>query len=299
MIARSKEGEYPQVVDLSFTDPVFEFRVTTAPIDDENGARLAFMKIIRDRTAQIGALRARTEFVTVASHQLRGPLTDINWALEALAQAPELSESNKGIVENATAASHGLLERIEGLLNISKMEEGQVGYKFEETDIADFIGKILAGVLPGARTAGVKLYFDRPQKEIPKVMVDANRLSITLTNILENAVRYNVENGEVIVKVDTVPEKPFVEVSVHDTGIGIPPEAIEKLFTKFYRADNAVKSQTEGSGLGLYMAKNIILAHGGQIWAESELNRGTTIHFTLPTDLNLIPKREVGTEEVY
>lgn len=299
VIARTQEGEYPQTVDLSFTDPPLEFRVTTAPIDDENGARLAFMKIVRDRTAQVAALRSRTEFVTVASHQLRGPLTDINWALESLERAPGLAESDKSIIENALAASHGLLQRIDGLLNISKMEEGQFGYQFKEADIVEFVGKILAGVLPAARRASVKIYFDRPQKEIPKIAMDMERLSLALTNILENAIRYNVENGEVIVKVEVMPGKPFVEISVRDTGIGIPPEAMEKLFTKFYRADNAMKSQTEGSGLGLFMAKSIITAHGGEIWAESELNRGTTMFFTLPTDLNLIPKHEMGAEELY
>ena len=299
VVTRTKEGEYPQVLDLSFTDPALEFRVTTAPINDEDGQLLAFMKIVRDRTAQITVLRSQSEFVTVASHQLRGPITDINWALQSLMSAPELTAGNKGVVENALAASQGLLQRIEGLLNIAKMDEGQFGYKFQETDIVDFVGKILAGVLPAARKAGVKIYFDRPSGEIPKITIDAERLSLALTNILENAIRYNVENGEVIVKVDVMPGKPFVEMSVRDTGIGIPPEAIGKIFTKFYRADNAMKSQTEGSGLGLYIAKNIVAAHGGEAWVESELNRGTTVHFTLPTDLNLVPKHEGGPEGFY
>jgi signal transduction histidine kinase len=125
-------------------------------------------------------------------------------------------------------------------------------------------------------------------------MIDSKQLSIALVNILENAIRYNVQNGEVIVRVDPVPGKPFVRVSVKDTGIGIPSEAMAKLFKKFFRADNAVQSATEGSGLGLYIAKNIIQAHGGEIGAESELGRGTTMSFTLPTDPNLVPKRNVA-----
>lgn len=294
VVARSKEGEYPQVVDVSFTDPPLEFRVTTAPINDESGRLLAFLKIIRDRTAQLAALRSRSEFVTVASHQLRGPMTDITWALDSLAQAAGLSDADKAIMENAASASKGLLRRVDDLLNISKMEEGQFGYEFKSANLVDFIGKILADVLPAARKAGVKMYFDRPAEELPPVALDEKKLSLALVNILENAVRYNVENGEVVVKVDKMPGKPFIEITVRDTGIGIPPEAMGKLFAKFYRADNATKSQTEGSGLGLYIAKSIISAHGGEVWLESELNRGTTVHFTLPTDLNLIPKREFG-----
>lgn len=299
VIARSKEGEYPQVLDLSFTDPALEFRVTTSPVSDERGKTLGFMKIIRDRTAQIAAMRSRSEFITVASHQLRGPVTDINWALETLGRATELGDSNKLIVENAIAASRGLLRRVEDLLNIARMEEGQFGYHFEETNIVDFLGKVLADVLPAARKVGVKVYFDRPQGDLPSVMIDPKRLSLAVVNLLENAIRYNVENGEVTVKVDAMPGKPFIAASVKDTGIGIPPEAKEKLFNKFYRADNAMKSQTEGSGLGLYIAKNIVNAHGGEIWVESELNRGTVVHFTLPTDLNLIPKHEPGSLEEF
>ena len=98
-------------------------------------------------------------------------------------------------------------------------------------------------------------------------------------------------------KVEKVFEEPFVEVSVKDTGIGISSEEINKIFGKFFRADNAVKFQTEGSGLGLYINKNIILAHGGKIWAESELNRGTTFYFTLPTSMEVIPEREMQMTE--
>jgi two-component system phosphate regulon sensor histidine kinase PhoR len=299
VIPRTKEGEYPQVVDISFTDPPLEFRVTTAPVTDEHGKSLAFMKIIRDRTSQILALRSKSEFVTVASHQLRGPVTDISWALQSLNNATGLDDTNRAIVTNALAASESLLRRIEDLLNIAKMEDGQFGYKFEDADISDFIAKALVEVLPAAQKAGIKIYFDRPAESLPHVFIDPKRLSLGITNLIENAIRYNVENGEVTVKVDKMQGKPFVVVSVKDTGIGIPPESMEKLFNKFYRADNAEKRQTEGSGLGLYITKGIVNAHGGQIWAESELNRGTTISFALPTDPNLVPKNEIGAEDFF
>lgn len=295
----SKEGEYPQTLDVSFTDPQLEFRVTTAPVNDDTGRLLAFMKIVRDRTAQTAAMRSRSEFVTIASHQLRGPVTDINWALESLARATELTDANKLLVANATAASRGLMRRIEDLLSIAKMEEGQFGYAFADTDIADFLSKILADILPAARKAGVKVYFDRPAGDLPHATIDSKQLSLAVVNLLENAIRYNVLNGEVIVKVDKMPDKPYLEITVKDTGIGIPPEALEKIFTKFYRADNAMKTQTEGSGLGLYIVKSIVQAHGGETWVESELNRGTTVHFTLPTDPNLVPKHEGGVNDLY
>jgi two-component system phosphate regulon sensor histidine kinase PhoR len=294
---RSKEGDAVQVADVSFTAPELELRVTTIPVLDPAGNPLAFTKVIRNRTALVAALRSKNEFITVASHQLRGPVTDINWALQSLSQVSELNETNKMIVDTAAAASQNLLRRIEDLLNIAKMEDGQFGYQFEDADIVDYVGKLLGDILPAARKAGVKIYFDRPTEPMPHVSIDPKHLSLAVTNLLENAIRYNVENGEVTVKIDKMADKPFVVVSVKDTGIGVPPEALAKLFTKFYRAENAVKSQTEGSGLGLYISKNIITAHGGQIWAESELNRGTTISFALPTDPALVPRHEVSTED--
>jgi signal transduction histidine kinase len=296
---RSAEGESPQIAEVSFADPELELRVTTAPVFDEQGKTVAFMKIVRDLTPQIAAMRAKDDFITVASHQLRGPVTDISWALQALEGATELSDDNKGILQNASAACQGLLRRIEDFLNVSRMEEGRVGYQFEETDIGDFLQKTLSDVLPAAKQAGIKLYLDLPSEVLPKVFVDPKRISIVVVNLIENAIRYNIEHGEVIVKAAQVADKPFIDVSVKDTGIGIPPEAISKLFTKFFRAENAVKSQTEGSGIGLYIARGIVRAHGGEIWAESELNRGTTVHFTLPTDQALVPKHEVSTGGIF
>lgn len=116
-------------------------------------------------------------------------------------------------------------------------------------------------------------------------------------NLLDNAIRYNIKNGEVILTVERLQDKPFIQVSVKDTGIGIPPESVKKIFNKFFRADNAIKAAPNGSGLGLYIVRNIIRRHGGEIWVESELNRGATFYFTLPIDQKLIPLKEVVYEE--
>jgi signal transduction histidine kinase len=292
-IPKSKEGDYPQVVDISFTDPQLDLRVTTVPLADEAGQRIAFMKIVRDRTAYIAAVHSKGEFVTIASHQFRTPVTEIIWALESLAGS-QLADTDKGVVQNALAASQGLERRIEDLLSIAKMEEGQSSYAFEPVSPVDFVAKVLSEVLPSAQLAGIKIYFDRPEGEVPAVTIDAKQLSLALVNLLENAIRYNVKNGEVIVKVDVIPDKPFVEISVKDSGIGIPPEDMAKLFNKFYRAENAMKVQTEGSGLGLYIVKGIVKAHGGDVEVESELNRGTTMKILLPTNPNMVPQHEVG-----
>lgn len=297
VVNRSAAGAYPQIVDLSFTDPQLELRVTTSPVSDDTGGVAGFMKLIRNRTRETSLVKSKDEFLTVASHQLRSPVTDINWALETLNGDPGMSAGNKDILDHALTASRELLKIIEDLLNIAKIEEGRFGYAFENEDLLAFLNGLLAQVVPLARRLGVKVYFDRPKEPLPQVMIDPQKLALAVNNLLVNSVRYNIENGEVVVKAEKLEGKPFVQVSIKDTGIGIPTDALPNLFKKFFRSENALKFNTEGSGLGLYIAKNIIQGHGGAVRAESEPGRGSTFYFTLPTDPNLVPKHEVATEE--
>lgn len=297
VVNRSAAGQYPQVADLSFTEPNLEIRVITTAVGGGDGKLLGFMKIVSDRTREVSLVKSKDEFLTIASHQLRSPVTDINWALETLGSDASISDANKDILNHALIASRELLKIIEDLLNIAKIEEGRFGYQFESQDLVTFLNVLLAQVVPIARRAGVKIYFDRPKDPLPPVSIDPQKLSLAVNNLLVNAVRYNIENGEVTVKVEKLEGKPFVEVSVKDTGIGVPGTDLPNLFKKFFRSENATRSNTEGSGLGLYIAKNIIQAHGGTIGVESDLGRGSKFYFTLPTDFSLVPKRETAVEE--
>ena len=296
LVTRSKSGQYPQISDLTFDDPVLELRVTTSPISDNNGHLLGFMKLIRNRTREVGLLKSKEEFVTVASHQLRTPITELNWALEALTKDASIGGDAKMIADRAHVSARQLLELVEDLLSVSKIEEGRFGYQFEQTDLVGFVEKNLSRAMPHAQSAGLKLYFDRPRDPLPAVMLDPVKLDMVVSNLIDNAIRYNVPNGEIVVSVRKAEDGPYLAVSVKDTGIGIPADEMAHIFTKFYRSSNALKFQTEGSGLGLYIAKNIVVAHGGRMWAESEISRGSTFSFALPTDFSLIPQKEVALE---
>jgi len=293
MVSRSEAGAYPQVTDLSWENPFLSLRTSTMPLRDEGGNVVGFMKIVRDRTREISLLKAKNEFISVASHQLRTPVTNIKWSLESMAADPGIPESAKGFLQSALEGEKLLLAVVEDLLSTSKIEEGRFGYEMKETDLVEFISQILPLALSEAEQAGVKLYFDRPTEAIPKVFMDPGKITMVLENLLDNALRYNVKDGEVTVRLTKVPNQPFVEVQVKDTGVGIPQSAAEKLFTKFFRAENVTKSQTTGTGLGLYIARNIIQAHGGKIWAESEESRGTTMRFTLATEQSVVPTHEM------
>lgn len=293
---RTKTGQYPQIADLSFDDPMLELRVTTTPIANNEGRLLGFMKIIHNRTREVSLLKSKEEFITVASHQLRTPITELNWALQSLASDPSISGESKITLERTLRSASQLQGLVEDLLSVSKIEEGRFGYEFESTDLIEFLNQILLTALPQVERSGLKLYFDRPDTPLPPVLVDHKKLSMVVANLVDNAIRYNVPNGQVTVLARQEEGSPFVRVSFKDTGIGIPAEEIQKTFTKFWRSSNALKFQTEGSGLGLYIARNIVAAHGGQMRVESELGRGSTFSFTLPTDPNLVPQKEFAQE---
>ena len=290
-ITRSEPSDPVQIVDLSFENPKANIRVATAKVIDPAGKLLGFLKIISDRTRETAILRSKSEFITVAAHQLRTPLTAVQWTMEAL-QNETLSPSGKEFLGNGSAAAKKVLKIVNDLLDVAKIEEGRFGYEFQNADLISFFETILAEAAAFAQKYGVQIYFEKPEKASIPVLMDQSKLALAVNNLIDNAIKYNVKNGSVTVYISPVPDSPFVQIAVRDTGLGVPPDEAQKLFTKFFRAQNAVKVETEGSGLGLYIAKNIIIRHGGKIWVESELNRGTTIYFTLPTDPSLVHQQE-------
>ncbi|MBI2591743.1 MAG: hypothetical protein HYW34_03645 [Candidatus Brennerbacteria bacterium] len=294
VVRHSSADVWPQIVDISFDN--LELRVLTNRIVDPAGGLLGFFKIISDRTREKELLRSKSEFITIAAHQLRTPLTGINWTLETLAGNPNLPVEQGQVVKDGLVASQRLLRVVNDLLDVAKIEEGRFGYEFDNVDLIEFTASTLATATVLAKEYGIKLYFEKPEGAII-CRIDSNKLKLAFSNLIDNAIKYNIANGEVLVKIEKLKDRPFAQVSIKDTGIGIPPEELSRLFKKFYRGSNVVKVETTGSGLGLYITKNIIRRHGGELWAESVLERGTTFYFTLPTDPKLIPAKEVIYEE--
>ncbi|MDD4930797.1 MAG: ATP-binding protein [Candidatus Colwellbacteria bacterium] len=296
VVKKSAPGVYPQLMEIAFIDTDLELSVSMDRIVDDSGKPLGFLKIIHNRTREVGLLRSKSEFVTVAAHQLRTPLTAVHWIFETLSKNDSVAVPDKELVDNGLVASLKLLKIVNDMLDVSKIEAGKFGYNFIDLDMASFIDDLLQNANVLAREFNVTLYFDKPKNPI-MVHADPQKLGMALSNIVDNAIKYNVKNGQVVVKLELYPNKPYIQLTVKDTGVGIPPEGLKKLFTKFYRGENVVKEQTEGTGLGLYITKNIILRHGGSISADSVMGRGTTFYIVLPTDATLIPPKEVSVEE--
>ncbi len=297
VIKRSEGDSYPQVFDITFDNPEMNLTVTTVKMSLVNNEISGFVKIIHDRTREVELYKSKSEFITVAAHQLRTPLSGINWTFEALSKATSISPGDKELVRNGAMAASKTLKIVNDLLDVSKIEEGRFGYNMENMDLVSFLSDVLANANLMAKEYGVNLYFDKGTEPSIVVKIDPEKLGMALSNIVDNAIKYNIKNGSITVKLEKLQDKPYVQISVIDTGIGIPASDVEKLFKKFFRAENAVRIVTEGTGLGLYISKNIINRHGGNIWLESEVGRGTKVYITLPTDPTLVPPREVFYDE--
>jgi two-component system sensor histidine kinase VicK len=291
-VNRSEPGAAIQIVDLTFDEPKLELRVSTVRIIDPSKRLLGFLKIVHDRTREVEIIKSKSDFITVAAHQLRTPLSAIGWTFETLA-SETLSEQGRQFMDNGAKAAKKVLKIVNDLLDVSKIEEGRFGFQFKAVNFIEFVEKILGEAAAFASKYSVKVYFEKPAEEI-SLTIDTEKLGIALNNLIDNAIKYNTKNGSVTVKIVRVPNQPYVEITVADTGLGVPPDDLAKLFTKFFRSENVMRVETEGSGLGLYIVRNIIQRHGGKVWVESELNRGTTFHFTLPTDPALIRAKEMS-----
>jgi two-component system phosphate regulon sensor histidine kinase PhoR len=286
----SEEG-WPQIVDIDLEEPSLHLRTVLNRIVDKNQATIGFLKLISNLTREKEIIESKSEFISVAAHQLRTPLTGINWTFETLL-SEEKDEGRTQILREGQKMAIYALKIVNDLLDVAKMEEGKFGYKFEEGDIMEVVENTIRQAKAIAKESGITLYFTADKKSYP-AKFDAERLGIAFWNLLDNAIRYNTKNGSVYVSIQTLAEKPFVRISVRDTGIGIPEEEIKKLFTKFYRSEAAKQIEPNGSGLGLYITKNIIKQHGGEVGVESSLGRGTTFWFTLPLDPKFIPAKEL------
>lgn len=291
----SEPNAWPQIADITLEEPSRELRTILNRITDNQNKVIGFFKVIRDQTREKAVLKSKSEFISVAAHQMRTPLTAISWAFENLLKLVKEKDILE-MVKTGYEVSQRTLKIVNDLLDVAKIEEGKFGYNFEEVDLKDFIETVLNQFKPMAEQYQINLYVV-PWRENVKVRIDPQKLTIAFSNILDNAIKYNVKNGKVEVSVERLAGQPFVQVNVQDTGIGIPANEMSKVFQKFFRGSNAVQLEPNGSGLGLYITKNIVQQHGGKISIESVADRGTNFSFTLPLDYSLISSREVGLDE--
>jgi len=224
---------------------------------------------------------SKSEFVSIAAHQLRTPITGIRWTFNTLLdnESGELTSEQRKVAEDGLKSSLRLIDLINDLLNVARIEEGRFGFHFKKQAVILIVEGVVERHRKSIEDKGI-LFFSDMQRSLSSLNLDEEKIIIALDNVIDNAVKYTSPGGTITVKV--FEEKNYVHVVVSDTGIGIPKNQMHRIFTKFFRADNALRFQTSGSGLGLYVVRNIIESHGGSMQIESVEGKGTTVSFMLP-----------------
>ena len=255
--------------------------VSTIPMMREE-EKLGTLVILHDITREKIVERMKTEFVSLAAHQLRTPLSAIKWTLRMVLDGDlgPITEEQRDFMEKTYSSNERMISLINDLLDVTRIEEGRFLYKPILTDIESIVQFVVNSYKEEIEKRKIKFEFKKPEKKLPRVMLDVEKMRLAIQNLLDNAIRYTQPEGRVTVSLKYV--KKEIEFSVKDTGVGIPKDQQERVLTKFFRGANVMRMATEGSGLGLFITKNIIEAHGGKIWFESEENQGTIFHFSLP-----------------
>ena len=234
------------------------------------------------------ASRMKTEFISVVSHQLRSPLTNLKYSLEVLTSKKlaereiEKEEYFKIIEDNIKRMD----DLVNNLLIISRIEAGRLPLKKQELSLEKITQKLIEKFKSFAEASNVKIKFEA-EEDLPKIFGDPLWLEQVVENLLDNAIRYIKGGGKVRIEIKKARKKIYFEIE--DNGVGIPKEEQKYIFQKFFRSKSVLKYQTEGSGLGLHITKRILELMGGKIWFKSKEGKGTTFYFTLP-----INKKKAG-----
>ena len=216
---------------------------------------------------------AKTDFLSMASHQMRTPITTARGYLALFLDGSYggVTDKQKEALNKLNANNDRMSRLIEDLLNTTRIETGRMEFNFAETDIDVICREVVESLMLKAEGSGLYLKYDTPKKPLPKLMIDGPKIREVISNLVDNAVKYTPKGG-VTVRVEhkPEPEPDIVRVSVTDTGIGIPDTELPYLFAKFSRGKDLSRLNAGGTGLGLYVAKNMVEKNGGKIWAESD-----------------------------
>ncbi|MEK7148460.1 MAG: HAMP domain-containing sensor histidine kinase [Patescibacteria group bacterium] len=257
-----------------------------------------FGDVFNSMVVNLGEIdRLKSDFISIAAHQLRTPLSGVKWVLKLLLDGDlgAINDDQKGMLKRGYETNEKMIQLVNDLLNVSRIENGMFGYNFEENDFMKLLNTLVENTELPSKERNVEVQFVNHAGDIHNFSFDPEKLLIAFQNIVDNAMKYTLPGGKVTIAVEK--KGDFVEVKVSDSGVGIPKADIAKLFSKFFRASNVIHLQTDGSGLGLFIVKSIIMRHGGQIWVDSVEGGGTTFTIVVPVIAKLLPRELVKAVE--
>jgi signal transduction histidine kinase len=249
-------------------------RVVTASRDEVGQLAVAFNRM----SSELESLeRVRRDLVANVSHELKTPISALRAHLENLLDGVEHPDPKT--LQVMLSQSERLGRMVDQLLELSRLESGDLPLHREEVSLGPLVSRVVSEIRVTRARTDIELSEDVPE-DLPTVFADAERVYQVLFNLLDNAVRFTPAGGRV--RVTAAGHNGSVDVAVADTGPGIPAEHLPRLFERFYRIDTSRSRDEGGTGIGLAIARSVVEAHGGRIWAESEPGRGSTFTFELP-----------------
>jgi PAS domain S-box-containing protein len=254
---------------------------SAAPLVGRDGKVIGCVVVFRDVTQEREIDKAKTEFVSLASHQLRTPLSAINWYAEMLIEgdAGKVNSEQKEYLDEIYKGNQRMVDLVNALLDVSRIELGTFAVEPQEVDLKELLNIVIKELKNKIKEKKIKLS-SKVDNKIKKYFGDPKLLNIIFQNLLSNSVKYTPEGGKVDVSIKKGVEE--IVITVQDSGMGIPKEQQDKIFSKLFRADNVRETDTEGTGLGLYIIKSIVDQSGGSISFVSAQDKGTTFTVRLP-----------------
>ena len=278
------EGE-PRVIEVvnkRKDGRVYDTEVRISPISDDAGNIQFFVRIEVDITKKKEVDRIKNEFISIASHQLRTPMTGIKWVVERFIKKEKLSAKGVQYLRDIQTSTHRLSQFIDLLLNASRVEGGKIGIVPRPVELIQFIRSYIIESTPLIESRGLRVIFENHPSELV-IKTDIGALRNIIQSLVSNSIEYTPKGGEVEISVE-MQEHGIVQVKVRDTGIGIPLDSQEHIFNKFTRAENAKLVKTDGTGLGLFIVKQAVELLGGEVSFVSEENYGTTFTVNIPIE---------------
>ena len=261
---------------------------------DTNDNELVILLI--DRSEEYERQDKQMEFISLAAHEIRGPITIMRGLIDILQDelGATFSDEHRELTMRMAVSARQLAGYVDNILNVSRVDRDSFEVHASEATWDVLIVEAAKDLDIQARAHHRKLEVRIP-KGLPTVAVDPTSILHVLNNLIDNAIKYSPENGNIIVSAKL--KENFIETTIQDFGMGIPANVVDNLFTKFYRSHRS-KQRVNGTGLGLYLCKAIVEAHGGNIWVRSTEGAGTTFGFTLPTYASVADQLKAGDNEV-
>jgi two-component system phosphate regulon sensor histidine kinase PhoR len=276
---RARTGVLSKEVVIELPHPR-TLQIFSTTVVDDDGSPIGEVRVVHDITRERELEQLKDDFMSTISHELRTPLFSIQGFVQLMLEDENLDPTtHREFLSIIQSQAVQLGEMVNNLLDLSKFDEGKLELERRPVALLDLIHQTVLKLQGFAHQRKVKLVPQLPPL-LPTVIGDAQRLEQVLTNLIGNAIKFSNLSENVVITAATINNELRVEVK--DTGIGIPAEALDRIFSRFYQVEDKSERSARGSGLGLHIAERIVKGHGGRIWAESETGQGSTFCFTLP-----------------